>query len=106
MIIKSYKTKMNGRYQVGSGRIVTITHDSPFIEDNNISDSTESQDDKKSSRDSEDNTLSEQQAEYFKDSKVRDADGNLLVVYHGTPNATFTVFRPGTYFTENKWYDY
>lgn len=37
------KTKMNGRYQVGSGRIVTITHDSPFIEDNYISDSTESQ---------------------------------------------------------------
>ena len=27
------KTKMNGRYQVGSGRIVTVTHDTPFIED-------------------------------------------------------------------------
>ena len=25
--------EMNGRYQVGSGRIVTITHDTPFIED-------------------------------------------------------------------------
>lgn len=23
---------MNGRYQVGSGRIVTFTHDTPFIE--------------------------------------------------------------------------
>lgn len=28
--------------------------------------------------------LTEEQAEYFKDSKVRDKDGNLLVVYHGT----------------------
>ena len=27
------KTKMNGKYQVGSGRIVTVTHDTPFIED-------------------------------------------------------------------------
>ena len=25
------KKKMNGKYQVGSGRIVTITHDNPFI---------------------------------------------------------------------------
>ena len=36
--------------------------------------------------DSEGNALSEQQQEYFKDSKVRDEDGNLLVVYHGTNN--------------------
>lgn len=35
--------------------------------------------------------LSQQQQEYFKDSKVRDEDGNLLVVYHGT-DADFTVF--------------
>ena len=27
------KKKMNGRYQVGSGRIVAVTHDTPFIED-------------------------------------------------------------------------
>lgn len=27
------KKEMNGKYQVGSGRIVTITHDTPFIED-------------------------------------------------------------------------
>ena len=25
-------------------------------------------------------------------------------MYHGTPNATFTKFRSGTYFTEHKWY--
>ena len=27
------KSKMNGRYQVGSGRIVAVTHDTPFIDD-------------------------------------------------------------------------
>ncbi len=41
--------------------------------------------------DSEGNTLSKQQQEYFKDSKVRDENGNLLVVYHGT-SEEFTVF--------------
>lgn len=36
--------------------------------------------------DSDGNELSPAQAEYFKDSKVRDDNGNLLVVYHGTNN--------------------
>lgn len=53
--------------------------------------------------DSEGNTLTEQQQEYFKDSKVRDDNGNLMVMYHGTPNANFTVFRP-SYFTANREY--
>lgn len=43
------------------------------------------------SHDSEGSPLSQKQTEYFKDSKVRDNDGNLLVVYHGT-DAKFTVF--------------
>lgn len=42
-------------------------------------------------QDSEGNKLSEQQQEYFKDSQVRDEEGRLLVVYHGT-DAKFTVF--------------
>lgn len=41
--------------------------------------------------DSDGNELSEEQVEFFKDSKVRDANGNLLVVRHGT-NAEFNVF--------------
>ena len=41
--------------------------------------------------DSAGNELSEQQQEYFKDSKVRDEEGRLLVVYHGT-DTDFTVF--------------
>ena len=46
-----------------------------------------------SDRDSNGNELSKEQTEFFKDSKVRDADGNLMVVYHGTANGgAFTVF--------------
>ena len=41
--------------------------------------------------DSEGNELSEGQSKFFKNSKVRDEDGNLLVVYHGT-DADFTAF--------------
>lgn len=47
---------------------------------------------KLSARDSEGNTLTEAQQEYFKDSKVRDKKGNLLVAYHGTEKGGFTVF--------------
>lgn len=54
--------------------------------------------------DSDGNELSQEQAEYFKDSKVRDENGSLMVMYHGTPNGDFTVFKDGTYFTDNKEY--
>lgn len=57
-----------------------------------------------SDRDSDGNSLTLEQQEFFKDSKVRDQSGNLLVMYHGTPNAGFTKFKSGTYFTEHKWY--
>ena len=59
---------------------------------------------KQSGRDNLGNTLTEAQQSYFAESKVRDENGNLKVMYHGTPNATFTKFRSGTYFTEHKWY--
>ena len=63
--------------------------------------------------DSEGSSLSEAQAEFFKDSKVRDENGNLLVVYHGS-QAQFTEFKHkyinlhgsqegrGFYFTDKK----
>lgn len=70
---------------------------------------------KHSLRDSEGNTLTEAQAEYFKDSKVRDENGNLRVMYHGTPTGGFTEFKlphylspltsaqgAGYYFTDRK----
>ena len=45
-----------------------------------------------SERDSEGKELSKEQQEYFKDSKVRDKDGNLELMYHGSKEATFTIF--------------
>lgn len=44
-------------------------------------------------KDSSGKTLTKEQAEYFKDSKVRDDQGRLLVVYHGSKNSGFNEFR-------------
>lgn len=55
------------------------------------------------------NTLSKEQIEYFKDSKVVDSAGNLLVCYHGTRKPGFTEFdaRKGdSFFGEYKFGDY
>ena len=57
-----------------------------------------------SRKDSEGNELSDGQIDFFADSKARDEDGNLMVMYHGTPSGNFTVFRDGSYFTPNKEY--
>ena len=70
--------------------LAAVTDNSATIPNNSISNSDENV---KNSLDvdSDGNTLSKQQQEYFKDSKVRDENGKLLVVYHGT-SEDFTVF--------------
>lgn len=65
-----------------------------------------------SDRDSAGKVLTDEQLEFFKDSKVRDENGNLKVMYHGTSKGGFTVFDTygsnyglfgtGSYFTDNK----
>ena len=62
--------------------------------------------------DSNGKQLSKEQGDYFKDSKVRNENGNLKVMYHGTSNGGHTVFDTygsnyglfgqGSYFTDNK----
>ena len=47
---------------------------------------------KRANLDSLGKELSEKQTEFFKDSKVRDENGNLLVMFHAT-DADFTVFQ-------------
>ena len=56
------------------------------------------------SKDTTGKELSNEQIDFFKDSKVVDENGNLKVVYHGTPNGDYSIFKEGTYFTDNKAY--
>lgn len=51
--------------------------------------------------DSRGNTLTPEQEAFFANSKAVDKDGNLLVLYHGTPRAGFTEFKSG-WFTTSK----
>ena len=51
--------------------------------------------------DSQGNTLSPEQREFFANSKAVDKEGNLLALYHGTPRAGFTEFKSG-WFTTSK----
>lgn len=59
----------------------------------NIPQTSEKGNTKFSIQDSDGNELSEAQQEFFKDSKVRDKNGRLLKLYHGTPSFGFSVFN-------------
>ena len=50
---------------------------------------------KLSARDTAGRELTQEQQEFFRDSKVRDEQGRLMVMYHGTPNGSHTKFRSG-----------
>ena len=61
------------------------------------------------STDSKGRELTAEQLEYFRDSVIRDDQGHLMVMYHGTRNGGFTVFGGGKdyfYFTNNRRYAY
>ena len=49
---------------------------------------------KLSDRDSDGNSLTKEQSVFFAQSKARNDDGSLMVLYHGTANAGFTVPDP------------
>ena len=60
-------------------------------------------------KDSTGKELTKAQAEYFKDSVIRDKNGNLMPMYHGTKRGGFTVFDGGKdywYFTNDEKYAY
>ena len=50
-------------------------------------------DNNNSTQDNQGRTLTKEQQEFFKDSKVRDEDGNLLEVYHGTKTKGINIFN-------------
>ena len=87
------------------GSIGSISYPNGYVKmDGVMYESMLDADEKFSMQDSEGNELTEEQAEYFADSKVRDDEGNLMAVYHGTPSGNFEKFRSETYFTPMEWY--
>lgn len=96
-----YDKKQKRIEQLAPARIMSLAlNQNPFANDSISDDLVKSQEEfKESSRsavtnfeDSSGRKLSEKQSAYFKDSKVRDENGRLLVVYHGT-DAEFDQFE-------------
>ncbi len=77
-----------------------------------IGDNARQRTNKLSETDSEGRKLTEAQAEFFKDSKIRDENGNLKVLFHGSSTGGFNVFDieqstfneagVGFYFSDNE----
>lgn len=81
----SDKSRINNKEQAGNGLFFNARKQYSF------------------STDSKGRQLTPEQQEYFKDSKVRDEEGRLLTVYHGTKQGGFTVFNKNlNYYTNNK----
>ena len=59
---------------------------------------------KNNTTDNQGRTLTEYALEKTQNSKVRDENGNLMLMYHGSPNGTYEQLRGGSYFTPNKQY--
>lgn len=78
-------------------KLVELQHDleKTYREAYKQTKATETTEGTKYSLDNQGRELSKGQIEYFKDSKVRDEKGNLLTVYHGTPNGGFNIYDTG-----------
>lgn len=92
--------------EYGRGRTpstVAIAFDSNQIKSTANAKPTGDPDIRYSLSDSNGKKLSAEQSKYFKDSKAVDVNGNLQIVYHGTRNADFTVFKRNVnFFTDSK----
>lgn len=93
-IVSAYIGQKKETSQVANGKTFPVrTSESALesISNSKIAPASNDVNKKFSLRDNTGKELSPEQAEYFKDSKVRDEDGNLKVVYHGT-NSDFNTF--------------
>lgn len=95
-----YGMGYDGITHIGGGRVnpdgerhrVFIAFQSEQVKNTDNTNPTDDPDIRYSISDSEGNQLSNEQQEFFKDAKTRDADGNLQVLYHGSRSEAFSEF--------------
>lgn len=105
-LVEIYNKKRSAKLPIQSGNFNTSTANNIPQSGNNVNSNTSSAtkysipinknntqklDNSSFSFDNKGRKLSKEQQEYFKDSKARDENGTLKVLYHGTPN-DFTKF--------------
>ena len=90
---KQSSSRESDRENIGNGRQQRGIDSTKTSENNgnNLKDSKQSS--FSLSKDNQGRTLSKEQQEYFKDSKVRNENGNLLEVYHGSNADNITMFE-------------
>lgn len=105
-VVSAYISSVDSINNKKDANEVAMSNDlSRYVQDEPLASKNSVAQQKNSFKDSQGNTLSEGQQKYFKDSKIVDEDGNLLVVYHGTPTGGFTVFKNDlNFYTANKKY--
>ena len=126
-LVEIYNKKRSAKLPIQSGNLNTSVANNIPQSNNNVNSNTSSAtkysipinknntqelNNSSISFDNKGRKLSKEQQEYFKNSKVRDENGNLKVMYHGTKN-DFTIFdinksgkssqnsKVGFWFTEN-----
>lgn len=92
--LKKYSDMVEGGFN--SNVYVLLDSSNQFKQQDNLN-PTEN-DDIRYSLDSEGNELTSGQDRFFKDSQIRDNNGNLLVLFHGTPFNRFNVFKGDMFF--------
>ena len=98
-----------------SAKLIAVVGSKPLgktLPSNDIAQNAQNVNTKNSLSETDGNQLSTEQEDFFKDSVVRDENGNLKVMYHGTSNGGYTVFDTygskyglfgaGSYFTDSK----
>ena len=104
-LIEVYNKKRSAKLPIQSGNFNTLSTDNISQSDTKVKSNTSStkysmQESKNDTQelnngsffyDNQGRRLTKERQYYFKNSKIRDKNGNLLVMYHGSPNE-FTVF--------------
>ncbi len=86
-----YDKNKDAPQRTSGSTVPSVLNDASFFEDS-LPNSEDSVKREFSLSDSNGNQLSEGQQNYFKDSVVRDENGNLKPMYHGTSQGGYTVF--------------
>lgn len=96
------KKKIHSQFVVYDPSQITILSIEPYSLDDNYNLNEDINQEMSNEYDSEGNQLTKTQAEFFKNSKVRDKNDNLLVAYHGSQRSNLELSEEPIYLVNDK----
>ena len=97
-----YQFNITNNYNGNNSWCLCIHKDCCKVVCNDVKESIKSMNEDLQETDNEGNVLSKEQIEFFKNSKIRDNEGRLLVCYHGSDADRFNVFDHNFIGDDNK----